>query len=189
MGKKIVTLAIISFLLISGLVSFPAIGIKTSKLNTSTQDKINKISINQEYPDLIPKLISEIEFDWLFGLPNYHWYVEVHNIGEKSAHFPEGSILATVASYFPTSKVYVETNHRTKEDLLLLPGQIFRDYAGEGPFFLSQGAEFTVTADPQDLIYEGEEGEKNNILELIIFSYNSKISLIQDLKQIINYKY
>ena len=143
---------------------------------------ISVMAYKENEPDLIPELyiIGDSERN------RYDIYVEVHNTGSSNAYLPARSIIARLKTKYILFGNTVITDHSETKDIILKPGEIYTDYAGSDHYFYLRGAKFTLTVDPNDIIYEGADGENNNILEKTPFPLNkhntysisSKINLI-----------
>ena len=168
MKKIIIVFVVISLFIVSGLPIFTAIGYEVHTLKQSDTNEIRKNGYDQDYPDLIPRLF--FEKDGKHG-PFYLYkiYIEVYNIGNNYAYFPAGSVIATLTDYYPILRKTVTSNHSEDYDLFLEPGEIYRVYVGSNHYVYSIGAKFILTVDPNNIVNESEDGEKNNVLEKIIY--------------------
>ena len=155
MKRIIIILGVIALLMITSQPLFTVDGVKAVNI--------------ENYPDLIANLYFEKDND----KNEYHIYVEVQNIGNNDAYFPAGSIFARYMTIYKIFPKKVETNHKIKDDLILEPGDKYKVYAGSDYYIFLIGAKHIVTADPENIVYEGEDGETNNVYEIISFAYKS----------------
>jgi len=165
MKKKIVVLGLLSVLIFSGLPAFTAMGYEAQKINQADTNGKSENAYDQTYPDLIPILYfkQNNEKDY------YDIFVGVQNIGDGDAFFSAGEIIVRVKSIYKILPKPVETEHSNTSDTTLRPGEIYEDYAGSDYKINLKGAKFIVTADPNNVTYEGVDGEKNNVLEETVF--------------------
>ena len=163
MKQKIIVLGMISLLMFSGLSMFTAMGYEPHKLNQLDTNSLVITSCDSGYPDLIPKLCLEQRRN------HYNIYVEVHNMGDEGAYFPAGSIIARLKTVYLILPKTVVTDHSDENDLVLEPGEVYRDYAGTDFYINLVGAKLVLIVDPNNVVYEGEDGETNNELEEKLF--------------------
>ena len=111
------------------------------------------------YPDLIPEFnyYKEVYID---GGSRYRYELKITNIGTYTAIKPEGPPLFNLYSVYP----FVENQDHdfVTERIELLPGESYISNDFSVPPLIAFGSKHWMTVDPENVTYEGHEGENNN---------------------------
>ena len=168
MKKKIITLGVLSILLLSGFPAVTAIDYESKQVTPKVTNEDDAKDSSQSYPDLIPKIRYEVD-NTSTGI---HCYIQIINIGETDAFFPEGTVMAkdTYEFRFPIH-TFSHLKFTASEDTIIEPKQTLERYAGTILFLrvllfaklTLLFARITLIVDPNNIVDEGPEGENNNI--------------------------
>ena len=189
MKKKLVAFCLVGLFLLTSFssLSFAKKESTLSKTIQGSDDIQIENNANNNHPDLI------IEFEYYMPRPGSYRYKQIiTNIGDDIAIIPKGYTI-----YHWHGKTIYGTVHdlwyNDSEDFILIPGEsVIYDYAGD-PAILAFGSIMTVTVDPNNVVYESEEGENNNVDVVRIIKggdssiYKNRIlTIFYLLKQIVN---
>ena len=161
MIKKFLALGIIFLFIFSGLGTYPITAQSQISINKSSENKDIISEDIANYPDLISDSTYWIEVDPIFGRRHYHYEITIINIGEDIAIKPDGHALFKWYSKYTDGSIR-ETYHENKS-LELSPGEQLKfDYYVD-IFIVGYKSYHIVTVDPDNVVDEGINGEKNNI--------------------------
>jgi len=133
-----------------------------------------KSTFLENYPDLIVKLTIKIEQDPIFGfLRVLKIFINVKNIGDKVAIFPESSIYLNIVHIIAISNETFDIDIKILDDLILYPGEEYKDLRYRDFLLGFLGDIFLTTIDPYNIVEEGNNGgEDNNVHYLKIKFFN-----------------